>query len=217
MNTNLTDFATNPTHPKQTAAYASLLQFAEWERTQPPSPAGYFGPHDYLARHGKVFESQPLTAAETAYLKNALAKHRGERFPLGNCFENALRLSRRTPGLNYVVGVATVSRGVLAPHAWVSLNGKVIDLTCLKTWNPYRSHLLDRTDRRSGRDTTRDSRVSRRLGVFGEIPPGWLFVGEEFVDHTSAMVFECTVGFHGTALRSKWYSSDPLCQRGMPW
>ncbi len=213
MYTTLNDLTPHSTHPSQTAAYASLLQSAEWERTQAQSPAGYFGPHDYLARHGKVFESQSLTDAETAYLKNALAKHRGERFPLGNCFENALRLSRRTPGLNYVVGVATLS-GVLAPHAWVSLNGKVVDLTCLKTWNPDRSPYLDRTvplSRRGG------CRVARRLGIFGEFPPGWLFVGEEFVDFDAAMAFECAVGFHGTALRSKWYSSDPLCQQWVSW
>lgn len=119
----------------------SWAQYAEWERGhQRPSPVGFYGPHDYLERHGRVFVSESLTGAETAYLKNALAQHRRERF------ENSLRLARRTPGLNYVVGVARVST-VLVPHAWVSLNGKVVDLTCLKTCNPYRSHQLDVTER----------------------------------------------------------------------
>lgn len=105
------------------------------------------------------------------------------------------------------------------PHAWVSLNGKVVDLTCLKTCNPYRSHQLDVTERGGPRTTksVTGTRIAGGLGIFGEFLSHALFVGAEFVDHGAAEVSNAPLASTARALRSKSYSEDPMCQRSCPW
>lgn len=178
------------------------------------SPLGYGGVYDYLAQRGKVFESQPLTEAEVAHVREVLTRHRGERFPLGNCYENSMRLALNNSGIVYVVGLANTGITMTA-HAWVSLNGKVIDLTCLKAWNPVRSARLSRPERVSLKAEQRamaalyGRRIDGRLGIYGTFPSHWFYIGEEFVDADATRRFEVLTGYTGTALRSKWLHPDP--------
>ena len=156
---------------------------------------------------------QPLTQEEVAHLREVFSSYRGKRFPLGRCYENSMLLAMRNAGLTYVVGLANTGL-VLMSHAWVSLNGKVVDVTCLKTWNPDRSPFLSSSARASlkARKASRAAvgqRISGRLGVFGTFPSDWFYIGEEFMDFEVVWGYEVLSGYHGTALRSKWFHPDP--------
>ncbi|MGQ0504592.1 MAG: hypothetical protein ACT4TC_04675 [Myxococcaceae bacterium] len=121
-----------------------------------------------------------------------------------------MELVTRNGGLRYVVGLANTGL-VFMPHAWVSLNGKVVDVTCLKTWNPDRSPLIPAASR-AKMNRSRPSvsqRIGGRLAVFGEFPSDWFYVGEEFTDLEAVWRYEAVTGYHGTALRSKWFHPDP--------
>jgi hypothetical protein len=198
------------THP----SLRSIREVAASERKRRLSSLGYGGVHDYLAQHGRVFQSQPFTEEEVAHLREVFSRYRGERFPLGRCYENSMMLAMRNTGLTYVVGLANTGL-VFMPHAWVSLNGKVVDVTCLKTWNPDRSPLLSPSARASLKASKASSaaagqrRIGGRLGVFGAFPSDWFYVGEEFTDLEAVWRYEAVTGYHGTALRSKWFHPDP--------
>jgi len=84
---------------------------------------------------GRPFESLPLTDAEVTWLFKLIDEYRS-KFPIKHCYSNSQGLLLFNTGLNeqaddhelrYVEGYAV---GVIPiPHAWLSLNGKVVDLT----------------------------------------------------------------------------------------
>jgi len=83
----------------------------------------------FVLELGRPYLSQPLTAEEAAAVEMAIESY---RFGYGyfkhrECFANAQRLAR-TP-LVYVEGYAWTLSLYLVLHGWVSINGKVIDVT----------------------------------------------------------------------------------------
>lgn len=115
---------------------------------------------------GVPYQSAALTAAEEAALHTALDRA-GIRFPMKQCFSNAQRLWQYASGddrfhFRYVEGWATTELDVPLHHAWLSLHGKVIDLTLR---------------RRGARPAHRGTRLRDR--VVGVIPKGWGYIGVE--------------------------------------
>ena len=116
---------------------------------------GYVSISDYVLKNGHLFESAPLTPGEKSYVR-LLGM---EKCKLKACYRNAQRTFLFHPGvhgmvLKYIEGYATI--GFLpVQHAWLSLNGKVVDLT----WGP-----MDKRGHRKGR-------------VLGVIPPGFEYYG----------------------------------------
>jgi len=84
----------------------------------------YLGMEDYLLQHGKQFQSIPLTGEELDMVQVASLSHRCEQ---GQCFYNAQFISYVNPGFTYCEGVAVSV--IPTHHAWLTLNGKVVDLT----------------------------------------------------------------------------------------
>lgn len=119
-----------------------------------------------VLRDGTAYASAALTDDEITRLHAALDRAR-IRFPPKQCFCNAQRFWQYANHhdalpLAYVEGWATTEMGVPIHHAWLSLHGKVIDLT-LRT--------------RGAQPTHRGRRLRDR--VLGIIPKGWGYVGIE--------------------------------------
>lgn len=100
--------------------------------------AGLHGPYQpckegFLLKHGRVFEPSHLIADEERVLERqvALLDTTLDAFPRKQCFSNSQQLV--TPGpddaLTYCEGYYYLRGGIPVHHAWVSLNGKVIDVT----------------------------------------------------------------------------------------
>jgi hypothetical protein len=131
-------------------------------RKQIGTPTGFaYGcMEDYVLREGQDFASEPLTDSEMSWLFALIGD---SRFQIKQCYYNsqkvlihASRFARNPDGhdLRYAEGYASGLIPVL--HGWLSLNGKVVDLTMR-----LRSKLR------------RQSRVGRRRlqnRVLGEFP-----------------------------------------------
>jgi len=110
----------------------------------------YAGMDDFLLRHGRFYDSQPLTVAEHDYVKRARDTY-GRRLTKKQCFYNSqmLLLTAATwldpvegMDLRYVEGYGT---GVIwVHHGWLTLNGKVIDTTLRVKGLPRKSVLPHR-------------------------------------------------------------------------
>lgn len=87
------------------------------------------GPFPYLLSNGKFFDPAPFTEEEWELLDRVAEGVRG--WPPRQCYYNSQRLavSDGTRQLVYCEGYAVGSAGVPVPHAWVSLHGKVFDIT----------------------------------------------------------------------------------------
>lgn len=85
-----------------------------------------------LLRVGREFVSQALTADELAMTQRAalFAGVELAEFPRKQCFANSQKLAMfdMSNRLTYVEGFVWVA-GIPIHHGWVSLNGKVIDVT----------------------------------------------------------------------------------------
>ncbi len=86
-----------------------------------------------LLKVGRQFHPDALTAAECAVVEQA-AKLAGAElggFPRKKCFGNSQKLAAfdMSGGLTYVEGYVCLNGGIPVHHAWVSLEGKVIDVT----------------------------------------------------------------------------------------
>lgn len=107
------------------------------KRGQVPSPEGFVYScfEEYVLRHGRLLKSEALTDEEGEIVKEALA----DAFDNGvdvhepqQCFSNAqlLVLCCGIDELVYFEGYAFGRvQGFPVHHGWVSINGKVIDLT----------------------------------------------------------------------------------------
>jgi hypothetical protein len=116
---------------------ASEAMMVETAR-KPVEGAKHHTLYGYVHELGHAFESQALTDDEMAWLFELIDGYRG-RFPIKQCFSNAQRLlahydtvsmlkeDKPPHELTYVEGYA-VSFFPLH-HGWLTLNGKVVDLT----------------------------------------------------------------------------------------
>ena len=90
-------------------------------------------PGEYVLANGHPFTPQPLTPAETTYLS---AVDWQIYLPM-QCFRNAQHLlaslqPNEKMTLSYNEGYFTTGAPYAVNHAWISLNGKVIDPTARK-------------------------------------------------------------------------------------
>lgn len=97
-----------------------------------PDGFAYSCMEDYVLREGQDFASEPLTDSEMSWLFALIGD---SRFQIKQCYYNSQRLLVYTGHvhnpdgheLRYVEGYAL---GVIPMlHGWLSLNGKVVDLT----------------------------------------------------------------------------------------
>ena len=114
--------------------------------------------HGYVLRRGRRFDSQPLSREEQEYLD----LHDWRRHQPRQCWRNAQLMALTLPPeagmtLLYVEGyLRNTGHDFGVSHAWVSLNGKVVDTTV--------------------RIDLDDDDSPRPLGV---IPEGWEYLGVE--------------------------------------
>lgn len=130
----------------------------------------YSGVHDYVLDRGRQFDAATaLTADERDVVRAAAAEARAAwacTFEVRECFWNAqlLAMSDPTEALRYCEGFA---QGHLIPvhHAWVTINGKVVDLTWRRVAlaeDPEAYHApRDALDRR----------------ILGDAPEGFVYFG----------------------------------------
>lgn len=108
--------------------------------------------HDFVLDRGKVYKSASLTTDERRVVRAAMGQR---RFAKKACFYNAhmLVMGDMSDTLVYTEGFA-FSRFMPMHHGWVTVNGKVVDVTWDMAGNP----------------------------VMGALPEGWEYVGVEFPD-----------------------------------
>jgi len=154
----------------------------------------------YVLLRGQEYESAALTDAELEWLFE-LVDDCGVRFPVKQCYQNAQRLVLHhadTPGrqregmvLSYVEGYGMSL--IPVQHAWLALNGKVVDVTMR-----LRERVL------------RESKVKRgrlRDRVLGQFPESRQYFG---VVYAAEAVRELVVG------TGCWGSVIDDWQRGWP-
>jgi len=116
------------------AALARQVQarWMVWKMQGAARPIGAYGYiDDYVLDRGVVPTSAPLTDPELQALQGA-ADLVGDAFEVQQCFANAGRLIMHDTAkvLTYHEGYAMrAGLGIPVLHAWVQINGKVIDLT----------------------------------------------------------------------------------------
>lgn len=139
-----------------------LKQLVAFRRTmKKPEGFNYCCIEDYVLDRGvEALASEPLTEDEATILWRAAG---GSRFKQKECFYNAQRLCLHdlTGELQYQEGYAIGSAGFPVHHGWVTINGKVIDLTW-RTAKPMRGK----------------GRLRNR--IIGVIPEGWKYIGVPF-------------------------------------
>ena len=137
-----------------------LVEFLRnMESTMEEHGHGHLSVHGYVLRHGRTFKSQPLTVEEREYIDLCgWPEHQ-----MRQCWQNAQTAALTMPPgdgmtLLYVEGFVGTGLGIGINHAWLSLNGKVVDTTI-------------RIDHRK-----RGTAKNRPLGEF---PEGWEYYGVE--------------------------------------
>lgn len=86
--------------------------------------------HGHVARHGRQFNSNELTSQELELLESVGWHHHKPK----QCFKNAQLTALLLPkhqgiAVNYVEGFVQPPKGIPIIHAWISLNGKLVDTT----------------------------------------------------------------------------------------
>jgi hypothetical protein len=124
-----------------------------------PDGFNYISVEDYILDRGvDQAHSGPLTEDERVSLFRTIDRS-GLRFMQKKCFHNAQLLAVEDPTLQYVEGFAQ-SRFGPVHHAWLLLNGKLLDLTWRTPKANHRGRLADR--------------------ILGVIPEGWCYRGVSF-------------------------------------
>ena len=132
----------------------------------------YYNIHDYIGKHGIFFRSNSLTLEE----KDFLAQFKRYEFLMKQCYRNAQNVAidlqstkefGNCPNMEvkYIEGLAHGSVGFPVDHAWVSLNGKVIDYT----WGES-TFIKPKNGR---------SYIRRKSRILGEFPEDWEYCGVE--------------------------------------
>ena len=137
---------------------ALILRIRREGAQKPPEGFTYYCAEDYVLDRGRLYDSNPLTSEERKIVLEVAGNRNYEQ---GACFYNAQILTGMgsQQGFRYVEGFA-VGHIIPVIHAWVTFNGKVIDLT----WR------VDKPCRKG------------RLGdrILGVIPAGHAYYGVEF-------------------------------------
>jgi hypothetical protein len=119
----------------------------------------------FVLAHGRSYRSATLTTKERAIVDAAIAKHRAGHGPFEKrrCFENSqnLMLCDDTQRIGYVEGYAWTHALRPVLHGWLSLGGKVIDVTLPAT-------------------TRREAKLREPLQILGEFA-GRTYLGVPFL------------------------------------
>ncbi len=170
-----------PTFKKFLLKEDSVIEYLEMlKKTQNMKGTAYSGPADFILKHGKQYESAELTPEEMDILKDVLD---GQcRYKAKQCFYNAQSIGLGGT-IGYVEGVAD-SIGLPMPHAWNTINGKVIDMT----WKMNNDN----------------------QPVVGIIPEGWEYFG---VKLPNKMINKMWSTGQSNAMIDDWESGFPLLQQ----
>ena len=109
-----------------------MKQSIEMRKKWIPPPAGtnfkYCCIDEFVLANGKNYTSKKLTKAEWKFLIGVIEDY-NRPFPIKQCFYNSQMLVThdRRKMLKYVEGICLSI--IPVPHGWITLNGKVIDLT----------------------------------------------------------------------------------------
>lgn len=166
-----------------------------------PEGQSHFTISGWAAEHCKPYESQALTDDEMAWLFELIDADR-RRYQIKQCYYNAQMmllfadawdyLGEGAPELQYVEGYA---HGLIAVnHGWLTLNGKVVDLTM-----------------RLRKPVKRTSHVGRRRlvdRVLGEFGPERAYLGAPFPVAASRAYLDRT-GMLGTLI-DDWQGGYPI-------
>ena len=149
----------------------------------PTRPVGT--PLTYVARHGREFNSKALTQAELDFVYQV----DWNKYTENNCYHNSQMAAIELPtntGINlaYVEGYLRINYGREIEHAWLSINGKVVDLTIRTEQNPGR--------------------------VMGVIPEGWEYFG---VEMNPIECLHCLTHGATVPLIDDWECGWPFLQR----
>ena len=157
--------------------YLKVLQRSQ--KMKAPEYA-YSGPADFILKHGKQYQSAELTPEEIDILKNVLDRQCS--YKAKQCFYNAQNIGLEGK-IGYVEGMAN-SVGIPMPHAWNTINDKVIDMT----WK------FNNDDK----------------PVVGVIPIGWEYVG---VQLPNKMINKMWGTGQSTAMIEDWEGGFPLLKQ----
>jgi hypothetical protein len=112
----------------------------------------YRSVHDFVLDRGKVYASASLTTEERRVVTAAMGRR---TFAKKACFYNAHMLAMNdTSGLLVYTEGFAFSQFMPMHHGWVTLNGKVVDVTWDEAGRP----------------------------IMGALPEGWEYLGVEFTD-----------------------------------
>jgi len=114
-----------------------LICRAEWEDKKPHRADFIFKSYEaFVLAYGRGYESASLDKTERAHVKHMLREHRAWRqrgFKYNHCFGNSQEHMSfdKTGKVVYVEGYVWPHGDRLPPvhHGWLTLHGKVIDLT----------------------------------------------------------------------------------------
>jgi len=174
-------------------AYVRTTAHFHFEESKPLQR--YMNIQDYVLDNGKTqVVSEPLSDQEYEALMGCIDRV-GIRFEMRQCFHNSqLACIYSKPGpnqLKYTEGFAIGRSGFPTHHAWLTVNGKVIDLTWRTKHQNHKGRLRDR--------------------IFGVIPDGWYYMGVDFP--TKDVVSRCAETEETRAFLGDWTRSYPyLCQ-----
>lgn len=140
-------------------------------RCQIPQGFEYACPEDFVLDRGKVPKSEPLTEEQFDYLRR-IARMTGLLFKPKQCFHNSMLLTMEdsvwSKRIEYVEGFAFTG-SIPVHHAWVKLDGKLVDLTRSLRPEAAEEFLKDIKPQADLKDR-----------VLGEIPDGWEYLGVQF-------------------------------------
>lgn len=130
----------------------------------PAMDGPYLCMEDFVLKRGTRFASAPLTEDELAIVRRAVGLF-GKRCKPKECFANATQVVAYDfdHELDYTEGYALGMACIPVHHAWLTINGKVVDLT----W-PVEG---------LGDDDPEDWLQNRALGT---LPDGWTYLGVRF-------------------------------------
>lgn len=145
----------------------------------PHLPSSMLSKEQYVLDHGRAMSSESLTT-EQKDIVESFTQHFDPKAK--ECFYNAMFMcmvsvwgEKLHPRLKYCEGFVKSSAPFPVHHAWVTLDGVLIDLTLTTT-----KYTLDQLNAfmYEGIELPRNEDLSDR--ILGEIPEGWDYFGVEF-------------------------------------
>lgn len=130
-------------------------------RTPPPG-YNYVCLEEVVLEHGNVFPSAALTATEMMTAVRAIQRCSIRHFLQKQCFYNAqlVAICAHDPAVQYYEGYACGKVSLPLLHGWLSVHGKVVDLTWRTDTNNHAGFMPNR--------------------IFGELPQDWVYMGIQY-------------------------------------